>query len=157
VGTTVANAPDWTNPQAGLYAVASAVCNAYGDEGRQVVEQALYTLGLRSGQFLMDHGVIAAGCTPAEWGRVAADLADLAGFYDHESVAVSDRCFELHLTQYPYVEPFTVFGAPADIVEIGAAWDRGCLRAINPRLRLTVPSCLWRGDAVGIFRVEQMS
>jgi hypothetical protein len=155
LGTTVANAPDWTNPQVGLYAIASTVCNTYGDDGRQVVEDSLYALGLRSGQFLIEEGVIPAGCTPAEWGGIAAQLADISGFYDHESVALSDARFELRLTHYPYIEPFTLFAAPTDIIEIGAAWERGCLAAINPGLRLTVPQCIWRGDDVGVLRVER--
>ncbi len=154
LATTIANAPDWTNPQIGLYAIASAVCNTYGDDGRQVVEDSLYALGLRSGQFLIDEGVIPSGCTPAQWGEVAAQLANVTGFYDHESVAVSEDCFELRLTRYPYIEPFSVFAAPNDIIEIGAAWDRGCLQANNSRLRLTVPHCIWRGDDVGILRIE---
>jgi hypothetical protein len=154
LGTTIANAPDWTNPQIGLYAIASAVCNRYGDEGRQIVEESLFGLGLRSGQFLIDEGVVRSGCTPAEWGEVAAQLADVTGFYDHDLVVVSEDCFELRLTRYPYIEPFTVFDAPRDIVEIAAAWDRGCLATINSGLRLTLPSCIWRGNAVGIMRVE---
>jgi len=154
-GTSIANAPDWTNPQVGLYAILSAVCNRYGEEGRRVARQSLYDLGLRSGQFLLDQGVVRAGCTPAEWGEVAADLAEVSGFYDHRSVGISEDCFELHLTRYPYLEPFTFFGAPHDILDIGIAWERGCLKTINPELTVSVPRCIWRGDDVGIIRVEQ--
>jgi hypothetical protein len=150
--TAVVDAPDWTNPQVGLFALISALINRYGDEATATIRRALFELGVRAGEYLIENGAVERDCTPREWSGIAHELLDVTGFYRHEDVTSTELVHEIRVPDYPYLEPFRYFESPLNILDIAAEWDRGCLRAVNPAIELTQVRCIWRGDADGLWR-----
>jgi hypothetical protein len=142
----VTEAPDWTNPNIGMVALICGAYHAYGEEGLLVSKRALYRLGIRTGRYMIEQGLVPSDCTPTEWGRFTLDLMDLTGFYRHEEVEASPTRYEFRVTEYPYLEPYRYLDAPRDICDIPGYWDRGCLATINPRILMSKPACFWWGD-----------
>jgi hypothetical protein len=144
--THVMAAPEWTNPFIGMVALISAAYHAFGPAAEQVSKEALYRLGLRTGEFMLEQRMIAKDCSPTEWGRFTLDLMDLTGFHDHEEIDADATRFEFRLTAYPYLDPYRYLDAPRDVCDIPVWWDRGCLAVINAKIRITKTKCFWWGD-----------
>jgi hypothetical protein len=142
----VTQAPDWTNPNIGMVALITASWHAYGEEGLTVSKKGLFKLGLRTGQYMLDEGLVPKDCTATEWGRFTLDLMDLTGFHHYEELEATPERYQFRVTKYPYLEPYRYLDAPRDICDIPGFWDRGCLATINPRIRMSKPRCFNWGD-----------
>ena len=142
----VTAAPDWTNPNIGMVALITGTYHAMGEEGLLVSKRALYKLGLRTGAYMVEQGLVPKDCTPTEWGRFTLDLMDLTGFYHYEELEATPERYQFRVTKYPYLAPYRYLDAPRDICDIPGFWDRGCLATINPRIRMSKPRCFWWGD-----------
>jgi hypothetical protein len=147
-------APDWTNPNVGMIALISGVINAFGDEGRSVAKGSLFKLGLKTGEYMIDKGLVSRGASPTEWGRFTLQLMDLTGFHDYEEVESTERRYQFKVTRYPYLDAFRYLDAPADACDIPGDWDRGCLATINPRIEMTQPKCFWQDDPFCLWSYE---
>jgi hypothetical protein len=147
-GLPVAAAPKWTNPNVGMLALIAATYQEYGEGSIAVLRAGMRRLGRRTGQYMLETHLVAAGCTPTEWGRFSHQLMELTGFYTYEEVEASENiyCFRVPSDAMPYHEPIAYLGAPPDACDILCDWDRGCLETINPRIRMTQPLCSVRGD-----------
>ncbi len=142
----VTHAPNWTNPNIGMVALICGAYHAFGPEGERVSKQALYRLGLKTGEYMVAEGLVSKDCSPTEWGRLTLDLMDMTGFYHHEEVEATSARYVFRVTQYPYLDPYRYLDAPQGICDIPAFWDRGCLATINPRIRMSKTKCFWWGD-----------
>jgi hypothetical protein len=145
--TTLSRAPDWTNPYIGMVALVCGAYRAFGPEAEKVSKDVLYRLGLRTGEYMMEKGLVAKDCSTTEWGRFTLKLMDLTGFVDHEELDASPGRYEFRLTSYPYLDAYRYLDAPRDICDTSVWWDRGCLATINPRIRITKTRCFWWGDS----------
>jgi hypothetical protein len=149
--TAVADAPTWTNPQAGLYALVARTVATFGGEGRAEIVRALETLGAHSGRFLVRVGLVAVGCGPGEAATLAGHLGAVAGFTGWEVRVHDDGAFSLYRPGNPYLPVFERFGAPADIQHVVAAWDRGWLAVVDPDVRLEIRADRWTGDGADVI------
>jgi hypothetical protein len=150
-------APDWTNPNVGMIALIAGTINEFGEDGRRVVTGSLFKLGLKTGEYMIEKGLVPAGASPTEWGRFTLQLMDLTGFYDYEEVEATDRRYQFKVTRYPYLDAFRYLEAPPDACDIPGYWDRGCLATINPDVEMTHPKCFWQGDPYCLWSYELRS
>ena len=152
----VESAPTWTNPLVGMLALISATHAAYGPESLHIMSEGMKLLGRRTGQSMLEHGLIAAGCSPAEWGRFTHQLMDLTGMHTYYETAATEAVYEFVVPSaaWPYHDPQAYLDSPPEWCEIQADWDRGCLQTINPQIAMTQPKCSARGDDECLWRYE---
>lgn len=155
-GMPIATAPTWTNPLVGMFALVGAVAQHYGRESLPIMSGGLRTLGRRTGQAMLEAGLIRQGCSPTEWGRFTHQLMDLTGMYVYEEIVSTPEVYEFVVPSgaWPYHEPVAYLGAPPEACDISADWDRGCLDTVSPRILMTQPKCSGRGDEHCLWRYE---
>lgn len=155
-GMPVATAPTWTNPNVGMIALIAATYTAFGPESVEVLRAGMRRLGRKTGQAMLDQGLVSLDCSPTEWGRFTHQLMDLTGMYDYEEVTVSDDVYEFMVpsSAWPYHEPQHYLDGPPEVCDIPADWDRGCLEIVNSRISMTQPTCSARGDDACLWRYE---
>ena len=155
-GMPVASAPTWTNPNVGMIALIAATYAACGEGSLQALRDGMRKLGRRTGQAMLEHGLVSKDCSPIEWGRFTHQLMELTGFYDYHEVTATDSLYEFQVpaASWPYHEPMRYLDAPPEVCDIPADWDRGCLETVNPRIRMTQPKCSARGDDCCLWRYE---
>lgn len=155
-GMPVAAEPTWTNPNVGMIALISATFSAYGPDSLEVLSEGMKTLGRRTGQAMLDAGLVSKDCGPMEWGRFTHQLMDLTGMYVYEEVTATDTVYEFAVPSdaWPYHAPRAYLEGPPEVCDIPADWDRGCLETVNPRIVMTQPECSARGDDRCLWRYE---
>lgn len=155
-GMPVASAPEWTNPNVGMFALIAAAYNEYGEGSLEVLSDGMRHLGRRTGQDMLDQGLVGKDCSPTEWGRFTHQLMDLTGMYVYQEVIATDDVYEFVVPAeaWPYHAPLKYLNAPGAVCDICADWDRGCLDTVSPRIVMTQPECSGRGDSVCRWRYE---
>ena len=141
----VADAPTWTNPQAGLYTIVAQVVTTFREPGRVAVEGALRGLGEHSGAFLMREGLIAPRSSAREAAELAGALGEIAGLAPWRVVTGPAGEATLHRAN-AYRPVYEHFEAPPDIQALIAAWDQAWVGAVNPELSVELTADSWRGD-----------
>jgi len=153
----VVSAPTWTNPYIGICTMIAASVNAYGIDALNVLSQAFIDLGKKTGQYMIDQGLVKPNVSIRDWGKMTIDLLDLTGIYDHEVIREDDDNFVIKVHDCGYQEPFRHISAPEDICQVPIQWDNGCLLTINPDIRLEITQCAYKGDAHCLYHIRRQA
>ena len=75
--------------------------------------------------------------------------------FDLEIGDLTDKRFDLKVTYCPWLEGFKGKGASSDICEWVTKIDEGIGQAVDSKFRMTIPTCMMRGDDHCIYRWEK--
>lgn len=148
-------APKWTNPLVGYSAVISAAVEEYGPEAMKVTSDAFVRLGNKTGEYMIEQGLVPRGCNISQWGRNELEILEMTGSFEHEVIQEDADNFVIRLPDCGYQEPFRYMNAPREICSVPWCWDEGELQTVNPELHLDVAKCAYRGDDCCIFHVTR--
>lgn len=140
--------PTFTNAHAQMCAVITVLTKTFGDDGESLIRATYRALGHRTGQQMIDSGIVPAGADLETYGRVSEQIMDTCGLEGWTRVA--SRQPE-HRTAVPgcaaYLPLFTFLEAPDNICSLPFEWDNGCLDVINESLQVWPRRCAYRGEA----------
>ena len=151
----VTGSPRWTNPYIGMCALISACINTFGEEGETAMREAMLNLGRKTGQAMIDQGLVPKGASVQRWGKMLEQLLDLTGIHDHQCVESTPERYLVRVNSCEYPEPYEHIKAPPNICEIPIQWDNGCLETVNPEIRMTIRQCIWRGDGYCLYCIDK--
>lgn len=123
--------------------IATAVINKYGDEGRQLVKEALYDQGRTTAKaFLETSPVEPTVPGPLDF---VLPLMTVSGFEPEISELSSSRAVIRHYT-CKFQECWKLVSAPRDMCEIWESYFRGMREVINSKFTVTRLLRLYHGD-----------
>ncbi len=155
VESKLLGSPKWTNPYVGLCSMIATAANEYGNGALKVMSDALTRVGRKTGEYLIERGIVEPGCSIAEWGAIELETLQLRGIYQAEVIQSGEDDFVIRVPDCGYQEPFRYMNAPREICSVPWCWDEGELQTVNPELHLEVAKCAYRGDDCCTFHLKR--
>jgi hypothetical protein len=147
--------PTFTNAHAQMCAVITALTGHFGDDAESLIRATYRALGHRTGQQMIDAGIVPAGADLETYGRVSEQIMDTCGLEGWTRIP-SDQ--SEHRTLVPgctaYLPLFRFLGAPNNVCSLPFEWDNGCLDVINNELQVWPRRCAYRGDTDCHYVIE---
>jgi hypothetical protein len=124
-----------------------------GKEGLKAIGEANRIHGLNLGKSAIQAGNLRKG-----------DLYSIFEFFDAahpyfgfdlEVEESTEKKLDLKVTSCPWLASFRMRGAGEDICTWVTLIDEGIGQAVDPKIKLTIPKCMMRGDDYCIYRWEK--
>ena len=76
------------------------------------------------------------------------------GVFDYDHEKLDDKNFAIRVTRCPYVKTWKTLGildSVPDLCDLLTHGDEGVSSVFNPKLRLSIPKCMSKGDPYCIY------
>lgn len=139
--------------------IIKGVVEKYGDEGRKIVKDAVFkACSWQTEKTLGKTGVAQKGTKAlADYGypdlTQSREIGD-HGVFDYKRIKLDDKNFAIKVTRCPYLKTWKALGileSVPDLCDLLTHGDEGVSSVFNPKLRLTLPKCMSKGDAYCIY------
>jgi hypothetical protein len=130
-----------------------AIRKMLGDEGLKAMGEENRLHGLRLGKAALDSGSLRKGDFKSIY-----EFFESAHPYFGFELAIGDNTenrFDLRVTKCPWLKTFKALGAGEDICYWVTKMDEGIGQVVDPKVRMTLPKCMMRGDDYCIYRWEK--
>lgn len=130
-----------------------AIRKLMGDEGLKAIGEINRLHGLTLGEAGIEQGTLRKGDF-----RSIFEFFDGAHPYFGFELSIgdlTDKRFDLKVTDCPWIESFKARGAGPDVCEYVTKIDEGIGQAVDPDVTMSLPKCMMRGDDHCIYRWEK--
>jgi len=125
----------------------------FGEKGLEALAEANRLHGLELGEQGVKDGGLGKGDLRSIYEFFTAAFP-FFGFVIEEP-EVSDHRIDLKVTGCPWIDTFHAKNANEDICHWVTKIDEGIGQAVDPKLSMTIPKCMMRGDDYCIYRFER--
>jgi hypothetical protein len=139
--------------------IIKGIVEKYGDEGRKIIKDAVFkACRWQTKKTLGKSGITQKGTKAlADFGypdvTQSREIGD-HGVFDYKRVKLDDKNFAIKVTRCPYLKTWkalNILESVPDLCDLLTHGDEGVSSVFNPKLRLTLPKCMSKGDAYCIY------